>query len=122
MITQTLKADLVVSRPRITLMMVLCGIVTASSVGAVSAATTDDDVPRISVKFDPQSLNTDDGARIVYRRIVKAAERVCPATPSESRLVATVVQQCRNAAIARAVQAINDPRLAAISAVNLKTG
>jgi UrcA family protein len=119
--TQTLKTDLVVSRPRITLMMVLCGIVTASSVGAVSAATTDDDVPRISVKFDPQSLNTDSGARTLYRRIVKAAEIVCPA-PSDSRLVATVVQQCRNAAIARAVQAINDPRLAAISAVHLKTG
>src|SRR5882757_4600597 len=60
----------VVSRPNITLLMVLCGIVSAAAAGAVNAATPDDDVPRLVVRYNAQSLATESGARALYRRLV----------------------------------------------------
>jgi UrcA family protein len=111
-----------VSRPRVTLLMVLCGIAGAAAAGAVSAATTEEAVPRIAVKYDPNSLATDAGAKAVYRRLVLAAREVCPDVFSGSRLVSNVTRQCREEAVARAVQQINNPRLAAIDASHVKTG
>ena len=61
-----------------TALMLLCGIVGAACSGAASAATSDDDVPSVAIHYDPQSLDTDSGARALYRRIVNAAAEVCP--------------------------------------------
>src|SRR5882762_3793940 len=96
-------ATATVSRPTVTLMMVLCGIVGAASMGAVSAATTDDGVPTIKLRYDPQSLATDGGARALYRRLVRAAEAVCPDPFDGHPFVASSTEQCRRQAIARAV-------------------
>ncbi len=102
-----------VSLPKITIAMMLCGIVSAAGIGAASAAVPDDDVQSVVVKYQPASLLTDIGAHSVYRRIVAAAEQVCPQSAG-SRLISPIVQQCRAQAIARAVVKINDPRLAAV--------
>ena len=110
-----------VSRPKITLLMVLCGVVGLAATGAVSAASVADDVPRQVVKYSPATLNTDAGARSVYHRIVKAAEEVCP-TISGSRFVTTGVAECRAESVARAVHQIDNPRLAALYAANFKRG
>ncbi|MGD0492659.1 MAG: UrcA family protein [Steroidobacteraceae bacterium] len=105
-----------VSRPRITMAMILCGIVTAAGIGAASAAGQQDDVPSVVVKYDPQSLQTDRGAHVLYRKIVAAAEQVCLPVISSSIRPSQAILQCRAQAIARAVTKINDPKLAAIHA------
>ncbi|HWJ35890.1 MAG TPA: UrcA family protein [Steroidobacteraceae bacterium] len=112
----------VVSRPKVTLIMVLCGIVSATAAGAVSAAATDDDVPSLTVRYNPESLSTERGARVLYRRLVNAAEAVCPASSASRAFVSDVVQHCRDAAVARAVHKINSPRLAEVYAGSVKRG
>ncbi|MEA3151145.1 MAG: hypothetical protein QOD56_2084 [Gammaproteobacteria bacterium] len=122
MTTETSLADASVSRPTITWMMVLCGIVGTAAAGAVSAATTDDAPPSISVKYDPQSLLTDDGVRVLYHRLEVAAEQVCPEPSTASRLVNGVIKQCREQAVARAVHQIGDPRLVAVNTARAHRG
>ncbi|HLZ99788.1 MAG TPA: UrcA family protein [Steroidobacteraceae bacterium] len=118
---ETSKKQLLVSRPKISLLMVLCGVLGAAASGTVGAASPADDVPRQVVKYSPDVLNTDAGARSLYRRIVKAAEEVCPA-PSGSRFIVSAVAECRAQSVARAVQQIDNPRLAALNAANSKSG
>ena len=99
--------------PKVTLAMILCGIVSAAGMAAASAATQDGDVPSQAVKYDSASLLTDTGAHVVYRKIVSAAEAVCPANPG-SIILSGAVQACRAQAIAAAVRKIDNSRLAAI--------
>jgi UrcA family protein len=120
--TRTSTTQVTVSRPEVTLLMVLCGIVGTAAAGAVSAAMPADPAPSLAVHYDAQSLATDAGAKAVYLRLVRAAETVCPAVNTGSRLVSNVILQCRQQAIARAVHQINNPRLAALSSPRPKTG
>jgi len=99
--------------PKVTIAMILCGIVSAAGIGAASAAVPDEDAPSVVVKYQPENLLTDSGARTVYRKIVIAAELVCP-QPSGSPLVSGAVRECRAQSIARAVTKINSSKLAAI--------
>ena len=110
-----------VSRPKITLLMVLCGVVGAAASGAVSAASVADEVPQRVVKYSPDILNTDTGVRSLYHRIVKAAEEVCPVTPG-TRFIPRAVVECRAQSVARAVHQIDNPRLAALYAASSKRG
>lgn len=109
-----------VSRPKITLMMLMCGIVSAACVGAVSAATTEDDAMSVTVHYNAQSLDTDSGARSVYRKLVKAAVEVCPQDDS-AHFISSAVRQCREESVARAVYKIHNERLAAVYAANAKS-
>jgi UrcA family protein len=111
----------VVSRPKITLMMVLCGIVGMASAGAATAASAGGEVPSVVVKYDPASLSNDAGARVLYRRIVAAAGQVCPADDRRNLRLAAMIRECREQAIARAVHQIDDPRLAAVYATSAKS-
>ena len=115
------ETSMIVSRPKITLLMVLCGVVGAAASGAVSAASVADDVPSQVVKYAPATLNSDAGVRSLYHRIVRAAEEVCPVTPG-TRWVPRAVAECRAESIARAVHQIDSPRLAALYAATSKSG
>jgi UrcA family protein len=110
------------SRPKLTVMMLVCGIVGAACIGAVSAATPDEDVPHIALHYNPQSLDTDRGAQILYHRIVHAADEVCPQDPTSPHLVPAAVRQCREAAVARAVYAVHSPKLVAAYTASSKHG
>jgi UrcA family protein len=110
------STHVVVSRPKVTLLMILCGMAGATAVGAASAAIPDDEVPQIVVKYDAASLSDDSGARALYYRIVKAAEQVCPAGYERDLHRAQLAIECRRQAIARAVHQINSPRLAEVYA------
>lgn len=121
MTLETSRKQAPVAGPKITLLMVLCGVVGAVGAGAASAASAADDVPRQVVTFSPGTLNTDAGARSVYHRIVQAAEEVCPIA-SGTRFVTPGVAQCRAQAVARAVHQIDNPRLAALYAASAKSG
>jgi UrcA family protein len=118
---ETSMKQVAVSRPKITLLMVLCGVVGAAASGAVSAASVADEAPRQVVKYSAATLNSDAGARSLYHRIVKAAEEVCPITPG-TRFVTTAVAECRAESVARAVHQIDNPRLAALYAESSKRG
>jgi UrcA family protein len=118
---ETSMKQVAVSRPKITLLMVLCGVVGAAASGAVSAASVADDVPRQVVKFSPAALNSDAGVRSLYHRIVKAAEEVCPVTYG-TLFVPRAVAECRAESVARAVHQIDSPRLAALYAASSKSG
>jgi UrcA family protein len=117
----TSMKQVAVSRPKITLLMVLCGVVGAAASGAVSAASVADDLPRQVVKYSPATLNSDAGVRSLYHRIVKAAEAVCPITPG-TLLVPRAVAECRAESVARAVHQIDNPSLAALYAASSKSG
>jgi UrcA family protein len=66
------------------------------------------------VKYDASLLDTDEGARRVYYRLVLAAEKVCPENYS-TRIQTSAVVECRKQAIAQAVEKIHSTRLAALS-------
>jgi hypothetical protein len=53
---------------------------------------------------------------------VSAAAQVCPADFTGSRLPNPAVERCRRQSIARAVQQIGSPRLAAVHASSTKSG
>jgi UrcA family protein len=108
--------------PKITLAMILCGVVGAAGIGAVSAATPDDGSLSVAVKYDPQDLSTQDGARTLYRKLVRAAEVVCPAGSASPRLLGPAVVECRAQSVARAVFKINNPSLVAVYNTSTKHG
>jgi UrcA family protein len=111
-----------VVRPKITLAMILCGVVGAAGIGAVSAATPDDESLSITVKYDPQALSTQDGARALYRKLVRAAADVCPAGSDSPHLLSAAVRECREHSVARAVFKINNPSLVAVYNSSAKHG
>jgi len=94
----------------------------AMGTGLASAATSDADVPSIVVRYSGQSLGTESGVQLLYHRIVVAARQVCPEETVRNLAAHAMAQQCRQQAIARAVQQINNPRLAAMHARNTKNG
>jgi len=110
-----------VSRPKITLLMVLCGVIGVAASAAASAGSSVDDGPGFSIKYSPESLTTDAGVRALYGRIVKAAEDVCP-IPTGTRVISQGVKECRAKAVATVVHQINNPRLAALLGDNAKSG
>ncbi len=73
----------------------------------------------VTVHYNAQSLDTDSGARAVYRKLVKAAVEVCPQDDS-AHFIRSAVRQCREESVARAVYKINNQRLAAVYAANAK--
>jgi len=101
-----------------TALMLLCGIAGAAYSGAASAATGNDEVPSVAIHYDRQSLDTDSGARTLYRRIVNAAAEVCPQQSSSSYIISDAVRRCRQEAVARAVMKIDNPHLAAVYAAS----
>jgi UrcA family protein len=111
-----------VVRPKITLAMILCGVVGAAGIGAVSAATPDDESSSIAVKYHPQDLSTEDGARLLYRKLVRAAEEVCPTNSASPLVLTPAVAECRAQSIARAVFQINIPCLVAVYNASVKRG
>jgi UrcA family protein len=111
-----------VSKPKITLAMLMCGIVSAAGIGAVSAATPDEDVRSVAVRYDAQAVSTEQGAKTLYRRLVSAADAVCPADPVSSHFISRAVRECREQSIARAVFKINTPSLVAVYNTSSKHG
>jgi UrcA family protein len=90
--------------------------------GAASAAGPDSDAPSVVVKYSLDSLATEGGVNELYRRITSAAQRVCPNAQIGDLSAQRHVNQCRAQAIARAIQKIDNSRLAALHAVRSKNG
>jgi UrcA family protein len=104
------------------LILLCCGIAAARAAGADPLASDSIEVPRVVVKYDPSSLATDRGAAELLRRLAAASRKVCPESV-ESRLFPTpAILQCRADALARAVGAIDSPRLSALYRANETRG
>ena len=80
----------------------------------VSSAKSD--VPSVVVNYGDLNLATAEGNRVLYRRIVAAAAKVCPAiTPPGSR-IASGDRSCMDEAISRAVNDTQSAQLAELLA------
>ncbi|MGB6307343.1 MAG: UrcA family protein [Steroidobacteraceae bacterium] len=102
-------------------MLLLGGLAGAMAAGAAGAATPDS-VPTVVVKYSDLTLATDGGVNQLYRRIVSAAKQVCPDYPLRDLGAQRLVEVCRSQAVARAVQQIDNSRLAALYATHSKNG
>jgi UrcA family protein len=74
----------------------------------------------VVVKYDRQSLGTDDGVNNLYRRITTAAAKVCANPDSRNLAAREHVEQCRSHAVAAAIRQIDNAKLAALYAGNSK--
>ncbi|HEY2145591.1 MAG TPA: UrcA family protein [Steroidobacteraceae bacterium] len=98
--------------------VLLMGALSGLSVAA-GAAPADSDTSSLVVHFTSDALATDSGARALYHRIALAAEQVCP---TDSRFIPEAVRECRQQAIAGAVEKIHNQRLAAVYAAHSRAG
>jgi len=111
-----------VVRPKITLAMIICGVIGAAGIGAASAAAPDDEAMSTIVHYNPQDLATEQGARTLYHKLVRAAADVCPAGASTPHLLSPAVRECREQSVARAVFKINNPSLVAVYNASTRHG
>jgi UrcA family protein len=85
-------------------------------------AAPGDDAPSLVVKFDARELESSAGVAALYRRIETAARQVCPEDSERDLSRAAAGRQCRKDAVARAVETINNPRLATLSGARANRG
>ena len=90
--------------------------------GAATAASLDSDAPSVVVKYSLDSLASDRGVNELYRRITSAAKQVCPDVSIRDLSAKQHVNECRAQAIARAIQKVDNSRLAALHAGRAKNG
>jgi len=109
------------SRARVALLL-LGGLAGVMAAGAAGAATSDSDLPSVVVKYSDLTLATDSGVNQLYRRITAAAKQVCPDATMRDLGAQRQVEHCWNQAVAKAIQQIDNPRLAALYAVRSKNG
>jgi len=92
----------------------LCGIAAAAGTDSTATPAPGRELHRVVVSIKDLDLNDDRDLATLYHRINAATREVCPLPDEEILKAAAMVQQCRRYAMARAVQAINSPRLTAI--------
>ena len=100
----------------------IAGCMVAAGAGSAGAATLPSDAPSVVVRYADLDITTQQGANALYRRIAAAAQRVCPDADIRDLDLSSQIRACQKQAIARAVQAISSPLLAALSAENAKRG
>jgi UrcA family protein len=98
----------------------IAGCVVAAAAGVADAATPPADVPSMIVRYADLDLTTEQGAHTLYRRIQSAAQYVCPSADIRDLERSAISRSCQEQAVARAVQAVSSPRLAAVYAAHVK--
>jgi UrcA family protein len=101
--------------------VVAFGILTGAS-GLAAAGAPLSNVPAVVVRYADLDLGSEQGARTLYRRILGAAEAVCPQADIRDLERSVQSHRCRQQAVARAVQNVSSPQLAAIYAAGPKRG
>ena len=86
----------------------------AAALCASANAAAPGDVAAVTVKYGDLDLSTEVGVHRLYRRIVAAAERVCPGDSTPELQVILIARACRADAIERAVRAVNNQQLALV--------
>lgn len=106
-------------RPRTLAALAALAALTTGALLAPTVATAAQPYGTTMVYYNSSDLWTDQGAGAVYRRIVNAAEQVCPAEDSLSLAERAATKECQQQAIAGAVAKIGSARLAALYARTL---
>jgi UrcA family protein len=93
-----------------------CALAMTSAVAY--AASANEVAPSVNVSYADLDISTDHALKVLYGRIQAAASQVCPGLISGDFNAARnqAVSTCRDAAIARAVEQINNSRLSALHA------
>ena len=100
---------------------VLLAATAAASFGALGAACAAESqtvASKMVLHFKREDLNSEEGVRRVYLQIRMAAENVCPSVTTGTYLLSQQALACRKSAIANAVTAINNKRLAEVAAAS----
>ena len=94
-----------------------CLMIGATATAHAAAAT-----PSVRVNYHDLNLATEQGTQALYGRIVSAARKVC--APSDIRVLVEVAaaHACEAQAVAHAVRAVNNPRLAATYSAHQRQG
>lgn len=87
----------------------------ASSLTA-NAAQPSVNLPEITVYYRASDLASVQAARSLYQRLVHAAREICPAYDSRDLDAFAASRACQQQAVARAIDQISSPRLAAVYA------
>jgi UrcA family protein len=102
--------------------LVLGGLAGLSLAGTAVAADEQGTEREATVRYSESSLATDEGARALYSRLARAAQKVCPAEPVYAHISTSSVLECRQKALSAAVAKIHNQRLAALHAATWKAG
>ena len=92
----------------------LAAVGAASLAAAGMAGAQSADAPKLVVRYDAASLQTDAGVRHLYARLERAAEQVCP-NASVGLFPSASVVECRKHAVEEAVAKVHNTRLATLS-------
>src|SRR5580693_1198101 len=97
---------------------VLAGVAFLATAGIASAATDADSPRSIEIRYGDLDLSTEQDAVVLYRRIAAGAQRVCPPEDLHNLGAHARSRACQTAAIAQAVRAVDNPKLAAVEAAH----
>jgi UrcA family protein len=102
-------------RGRVRTATTLAAVAACLAIGALGTARADD-VRSVAVKYTERDLATEQGTLALYRRIAIAARLVCDAGDLADMHRVAAAKVCRQQAVAKAVQDVNNPKLAALYA------
>jgi len=94
-----------------------------TAIGAVgNARAAGADASTLTVRYSDLNLSTEQGARVLYGRILAAAYRVCAADNMLDLDAMATARVCREEAITKAVRSVNSPLLASVHAERQRHG
>jgi UrcA family protein len=91
----------------------LCGAIAVCTL-QVTAHAADEGLPSKRVSYADLDISKPAGAKVLYRRIVKAAYQVCEINGYDSFGAAQLVKRCVDHAIDKAVKDVDSPALSAL--------
>ncbi|MGH8289435.1 MAG: UrcA family protein [Steroidobacteraceae bacterium] len=103
-------------RPHALAALIALGIFTTATWLGSPAAASAAQPYETTVYYNLLDLSSDHGTRALYRRIVNAAETVCPPADSLNLNETAASKECQQEAIASAVAKVGSARLAAVRA------
>jgi UrcA family protein len=118
----TSATSMIGDRLRASAALLTACLIIGTTATAHAAATADAAAPSVRVNYHDLNLATEQGTQALYGRIVSAARKVC--APSDIRILVEVAaaQACEAQAVAHAVRAVNNPRLAATYSAHQRQG
>ena len=91
----------------------LCGAIALCTL-QVTAQAADDALPSKRVSYADLDISKPAGAKVLYRRIVRAANDVCYVSGLDSFGAAQLMNRCVDSAIDAAVKDVGSPALSAL--------
>ena len=96
--------------------LILALVAGSGFAASAGAATPDESTASAIVHYGDLNLSTEQGIKTLYQRIARVAKQVCPDGESRGLENLNHARACQQEAIARAVGAVHNERLAALYA------